>query len=202
MVPHQFAEWIPAGTVHRTILQNVRSGSVFFRADMIDWPVDRLQVVPVPALMREMIGYSMRWPINGVGDSTSAAFFECFARLCSEWIVQEVILTLPSSDDKRITTIMDFTRADLAGVTLQAVCGVVNMSERSLRRHFLKTTGITWEEYRLRLRMYLAIDRLDNTKAPVGDIAAEVGYTSQSAFARAFKSVMGMGPNAYRSMEH
>jgi len=202
ILPHQFAAWIPAGTVHRTVIQNVRSGSVFFRADMIDWTVDRLRVVPVPNLMREMIKYAMRWPINGREDSTSLAYYECLARLCSEWITEEVRLTLPSSDDLRITAIMNFTRANLAGGMLQDVCRAVNMSERSLRRHFLKKVGISWEDYRLRLRLCQAIELLDNTKMPIGEIAAEVGYTSQSAFARTFKSIMGMGPAVYRNVEH
>lgn len=197
-VPHQFAAWIPAGTVHRTTIQNVRSGSVFFRVDMIDWPVDSVRVIPVSNLMREMIMHAMRWPISGVDDADSLAYFDCFARLCSEWITQEVRLVLPSSDDARINAITNFTRANLASVTLHDICKAVGMSERSLRRHFLKAMGISWEDFRLRLRIYLAIDKLDNTKAPIGAIAADVGYSSQTAFAKAFKAIMGIGPSAYR----
>lgn len=197
-VPHQFAAWIPAGSVHRTAIQNVRSGSIFFSVDMIDWPVNTLRVVPVSNLMREMIMHAMRWPISGEEDANSVAYFDCFARLCSEWITREVTLVLPSSDDARINTIIAFTRANIASVTLHDVCNVVGMSERSLRRHFLKAMGISWEDFRLRLRIYLAIDKLDNTKIPIGEIAADVGYTSQTAFAKAFKTFMGMVPTDYR----
>jgi AraC-like DNA-binding protein len=197
-VPHQFAAWIPAGTVHRTALQRVRSGSVFFHPDMIDWPVGSLRVIPVSSLMREMIMHAMRWPIDGEDDAVSPTYFDCFAKLCGEWIAQEVTLVLPSSDDHRINLIADFTRANLSAVTLQDVCKNVGMSERSLRRHFHKAMGISWEDFRLRLRIYQAIDELDTTKKPIGEIAADVGYASQTAFAKAFKTIMGIGPTAYR----
>ena len=116
-VPHQFAAWIPAHSVHRTALDNVRSGSVFFRPDMIDWPVSSLRVIPATNLMREMIMYAMRWPIDGQDSEDSLAYFDCFARLCREWISSEVTLVLPASDDNRILAIIDYTRAHLASVT-------------------------------------------------------------------------------------
>lgn len=201
-VPHQFAAWIPAGTVHRTAIQNVRSGSVFLSTDMLDVPANSLRVIPVSNLMREMVIHAMRWPIDGEDDDFSRAYFTCFAKLCSEWVSREVTLVLPSSDDPRINAIIKFTGANLQSVALADVCKVVGMSERSLRRHFQKAMGISWEDFRLRLRMYTAIDYLDSTSKPIGVIAAEVGYTSQTAFARAFKAIMGIGPTAYRRVRY
>lgn len=197
-VPHQFAAWIPAGTVHRTAIQKVRSGSIFFRPDMLDIPADSLRVIPASNLMREMTMYAMRWPIDGEDSDVSRAFFDCFAKLCSEWLDQEVRLVLPATDNPRINAIVDYTRANLATVTLPDVCDAVGMSQRSLRRHFHNDLGISWEDLRLRLRMYAAIEALDDSKRPIGVIAADVGYESQAAFSRAFKSIMGMGPAAYR----
>jgi AraC-like DNA-binding protein len=201
-VPHQFAAWIPAGTIHRTAIKKVRSGSVFLSTDMLDLPVNSVRVIPVSNLMREMVIEAMRWPIDGNDDDFSRTYFNCFAKLSSEWVRREVTLVLPSSDDPRINTIIKCTRENLQNVTLQDVCRDVGMSERSLRRHFQKAMGISWEDFRLRLRMYTAIDYLDSSRKPIGAIAAEVGYTSQAAFARAFKVIMGIGPTAYRRAQH
>lgn len=201
-VPHQFAAWIPAGTVHRTAIQKVRSGSIFFSQDMIDVPINSVRVIPASNLMREMAMHAMRWPISGEANDVSRAFFDCFAKLCSEWITQEVKLVLPATDDPRINAIVTFTRANLSTVTLPDVCDAAGMSQRSLRRHFHKNMGISWEDLRLRLRMYAAIEALDNTRKPIGIIAADVGYESQAAFSRAFKAVMGIGPAAYRRASH
>lgn len=200
-VPHQFAVWIPAGAVHRTAIQNVRSGSIFLRKEMIESATDDLRVIPASNLMREMIMYAMRWPITGEDNEISTAFFQCFARLCSEWIAQEVKLVLPVSNDSRINAVVDFTQTHLSSVSLKDVCKAVGMSERTLRRRFQREMGISWEDFRLRSRMYSAIDALDNTDKPIGLIAEKLGYTSQASFARVFKSVMGMGPTQYRKAQ-
>lgn len=200
-VPHQFAVWIPAGSVHRTVIQNVRSGSVFLHREMIVSPADSLRVIPASNLMREMVMYSMRWPINGEDSEDSLTFFRCFANLCSEWINQDVKLVLPSSNDPRINAIIRFTKSQLSSVTLNDVCNKVGMSERSLRRHFQKDMGISWDDFRLRLRIYTAIGELDSTSKPIGIIASDVGYSSQAAFTKAFKAIMGIGPTAYRKSQ-
>lgn len=197
-VPHQFAAWIPAGTVHRTAIQLVRSGSIFLRTDMLNLPLNSLRVIAAPSLMREMIKHAMRWPIDGKENEISVAFFECFAQLCSEWINQEVKLVLPAADNPRINAIVDFTRTNLATVKLTDVCTTIGMSPRSLRRNFQKEMGISWEDLRLRLRMHAAIEALDKTRKPIGEIAIDVGYASQAAFSRAFNAIMGISPNAYR----
>jgi AraC-like DNA-binding protein len=89
----------------------------------------------------------------------------------------------------------------LATATLPALCRSVGMSERSLRRHFLKIAGITWEEYRQRLRICHALDLLERTTRQIGDIGTEIGYENQAAFARAFRSVVGMTPSEYRRQQ-
>lgn len=197
-VPRQFAMWIPAGTVHRTRIQKVPSGSVFLSADMVDSPAGDPRVIVAPRVMREMIIHAMRWPFDRVADDVSTIYFDCFAKLCSEWISAEVPIALPASTDQRIAAILDFTSAHIAQVSLVDVCQAVGMSERSLRRHFRAGVGMTWEEYRQRLRIYLAIEALDRGDRSVGSIAADVGYESPAAFAKMFRTVMGIGPSDYR----
>ncbi len=197
-VPHQFAAWIPAGTIHRTAIQRVKSGSIFFSPEMVKIPNDSLRVIAANSLMREMILYAMRWPIHGESDATGEAFYQCFALLCKEWVTDEVQLALPATDNPRIKAVIDFTRLNLPTVKLNDVCDAIGMSPRSLRRKFQKEMGISWEEYRHRLRMYAAIAELDKTDKSVGEVAAYVGYASQSAFSRAFHAFMGIGPSAYR----
>ncbi len=197
-VPYQFAAWIPAGTPHRTAIQRVRSGSVFLSPGLVELPGGGLRVIAANSLMREMIMYAMRWPLSGEPDATSEAFYLSFALLCREWIRDEVQLVLPATDNRRINAALQYTRAHLPTVTLDEVSQAVAMSPRSLRRNFQKAMGISWEDYRLRLRMYAAVGELDNTSKPVWEIAEYVGYGSQQAFSRAFRAFMGVSPQAYR----
>jgi len=98
----------------------------------------------------------------------------------------------------RIEAIMMHNAADIATITLGAVCGRAGISELTLRRHFHKAVGMTWEDYRQRLRLCMALDRLDRTSLGIGVIAADVGYESEAAFARAFRAVVGVAPGDYR----
>jgi len=198
-VPRQFAVWIPAGAVHRTSIQRIPSGSVFFAPELLPCAMAAPRVISAPVLLREMVMHAMRWPLDREEDEVSAAYFLCLARLCEGWITEDVKLLLPSTTDARITAIMAYTDAHVADVTLTDVCRHTNMSARNLRRQFAKAAGISWEEYRQRLRISTALDALERTNQPIGEIAASVGYENQAAFARAFRAVLGMAPREYRA---
>jgi len=98
-VGRQFAVWIPAGAVHRITIQKVASGSVFLAANMVRCTADAPRVIAAPLLLREMTMHAMRWPLDRTEDSTSEAYFTCFARLCEEWVCSEVQLVLPYSSN-------------------------------------------------------------------------------------------------------
>src|SRR5579862_2234772 len=61
LLPRSLAAWIPAGVAHRTSLHRVRSGSILFAADSVPSPGDRIRIVEVSPLMREMVLGAMRW---------------------------------------------------------------------------------------------------------------------------------------------
>jgi AraC-like DNA-binding protein len=52
--------------------------------------------------------------------------------------------------------------------------------------------------YIARWRMQLALSSLRDEGATVGEVAVRLGYSSEAAFARAFKRVMGFAPGAAR----
>lgn len=196
-IPHQFAAWIPAGAVHRTRIQKVRSGSVFLAADLVPDAGERLRVIEAPGLLREMVAHAKRWPLSRTEDD-GREFFSCLASLCPEWIAREVELALPCCSDPRISAAIDYIRLNLANAAFAQACHATRLSERSLRRRFLAETGITWETCRRRMRMLAAMQMLEASRRTVGDIAAEVGYDNQAAFAKAFRQTVGLSPMAYR----
>jgi AraC-like DNA-binding protein len=198
LIPRQLAAWIPAGAAHRTRIHRVRSGSVFFPADMVGNAGDRVRTILVSTLMREMIRESMRWPCSESESTLGAAYFAAMAKLCAEWIERETDLVLPRSHDVRLTRALDFTLKQ-SDATLAAVCRHAGMSERSLRRYATLEVGMTWEDYRRRARLLRAISLLSDTDAQIGDIAAQCGFESPSAFARAFRVAMGEAPRQYRN---
>jgi transcriptional regulator GlxA family with amidase domain len=148
--------------------------------------------------MREMIMGAMRWPIGEPVCPMGRTYLKALAMLCGEWIQSEAQLALPTSTDPRLRKVMNFTRQNLAGSDLASVCRVAGLSERSLRRHFRASTGLTWEDYRRRCRLARAIVLLGEAKPTIGAIAEQVGFQSQGAFARALYALIGERPSEYR----
>lgn len=199
LVPHQFAAWIPAGTHHRTRLQRVGSGSVFLDTTLLPGYASNVSIIRTAPLLREMIKEAMRWPImERIYDPIADSFFQTFALLCKEWIDDDQSLVLPTTSDSRLIKAIVFTQDHLADATLCEVCKSTGMSQRTLRRRFQSILGMSWEDYRLRLRVFKALDLLEQDKFPIIEIAAVVGYSSPSAFAKAFRSVMRESPSDYR----
>lgn len=200
LVPPQHAVWIPAGLSHRTTLIDVTSIAVFFDPALVDVNLDtRAHVVSATPVLREMMTYAARWPINrAASDATADAFFVALALLAQEWIDIDVPLWLPTATDPIVRTAMDHTQAHLADATIESIANAVAVSERTLRRHFLASTGMTWRTYLATSRLMRAVALLAEADATVLDVAIEIGYDSASAFTRAFHRATGENPSAYR----
>ena len=74
----------------------------------------------------------------------------------------------------------------------------VGLSRSALGQRFVALIGKPPMEYLTRWRVLLAARHLRESRTPVIQIAAEVGYESESAFNRAFKRELGVPPAAWR----
>jgi len=81
--------------------------------------------------------------------------------------------------------------------TLQTLAERVGMSRSVFALRFKETVGATPMEYLTRWRMLLAGDRLQHSRESTADIAAALGYASESAFGKAFKRVMRCTPREH-----
>jgi AraC-like DNA-binding protein len=73
------------------------------------------------------------------------------------------------------------------------------MSRSSFADRFTKTLGEPVMHYVARWRMYTALTILRQESVGIGDLAARLGYTSEAAFNRTFKRVVGITPGAARA---
>ena len=198
LLPPQQAVWIPAGLSHHTTLKRVRSVAVFFDPAMIDGG-DRVRILAATTVLREMIVYAGRWPIDRpASDPVADAYFAALALLVAEWLEHEAPLRLPTSADPVVQEAMAYTNAHLADVTLGSLCSAVGVSERTLRRQFGAATGMTWRQYLLQSRLLRAMALLTEPNSTVIDVATDVGFDSVSAFTRTFVRLAGETPTAYR----
>ena len=74
----------------------------------------------------------------------------------------------------------------------------VGLSRSALHEHFVRYVGHAPMQYLANWRMQLGARLLRESSRTVADIALEVGYDSEAAFARAFKRMVRMPPAAWR----
>ena len=81
---------------------------------------------------------------------------------------------------------------------LTGLARLARMSPYHFLRSFKATTGVTPHQWLLRARLHEAAARLAITRAPVTDIALEVGFEDLSNFTRTFHAEFGASPRQYR----
>lgn len=160
----------------------------------------RVNVVAVVPVLRELIAYAVRWPIDRdhASDDFADSYFATVARLITESLDRALPYWLPSSDDPLVREVIDTTVEQLPTVTAAEICRVVGLAPRTLRRRFIAATGMTWSDFVMKARLLRAMTLLTSTDRTVLDIATDVGFSSGSGFHRAFRKLTGTSPASYR----
>ncbi len=86
-------------------------------------------------------------------------------------------------------------------VTATQVARDLAMSRRTLHRK-LADAGTTWQQLVDDTRRDLALRLIEDPRRPIGEITFELGFSQQSAFARAFRRWSGSSPTRYRETLH
>lgn len=200
LLPPQQAAWIPAGLEHQAVMNpDVKTVAVMFDPALVAAPGDRARILAVSPLIREMMIYALRWQIDRAdGDAQSDGFFRTLANLVAEALDHEAPLSLPTTEHPIVAAALTYTKAHLDSVSADDVSRAVAVSERTLRRLFQDTLGLSWRTYLLHARMLRAMALLAAPGQSVQETASAVGFDSLSSFTRAFAQFCGQTPSAYR----
>lgn len=196
VVPPGRGVWLPAGTQHRLqITGNVAARTLFIdpfaRADL----PSICQVVQISTLLRELIIVSLTLPESYLAGSRAERIYE-------------LIL-----DEIRVISVLPFNLPEPHAAPMQALCQQIkatpgkpwttalaaeqlNVSERTLLRHFRQQTGLAYGEWVRRARLMEALCRLAQGQS-VLRVALDLGYESHSAFSAMFRRIMGVPPGSY-----
>ena len=200
LLPPQQAAWIPAGLEHQAVMNpDVKTVAVMFDPAMIDEPGDRARIIAVSPLIRELMLYALRWPIErSHGDEVSDGFFATLAHIVTDALDHEAPLSLPTSEHPIVAAALAYTKEHLESVTVEDVSRAVAVSERTLRRLFSDTLGLSWRTYLLHARMLRAMALLAGPGQSVQATSSAVGFDNLSSFTRSFTQFCGETPSAYR----
>jgi AraC-like DNA-binding protein len=81
--------------------------------------------------------------------------------------------------------------------TMEAVAAALEIHPRTLRRR-LGDDGRVFDALRDEVRLATALELLELTDLPVGEIAASLSYASPEVFAESFRRMRGMSPRDWR----
>lgn len=196
LVPPGQAVWIPSQVEHQVFFP----GAVSIRNLFID-PVTAASlpnlclVFNVSPLLRELI---LRIGETGGGGTPDSPAFRLAQVILDELAqIEPAPLNLPMSNDPRLRKIMDgLLRAPGDNRTLDEWSEDAGAVSRTLSRLFLRETGMTFGEWRTRLRLLEAIDRLSQGQS-VTQVAFDLGYQNLSAFIAMFRKTLGTTPGRF-----
>lgn len=104
---------------------------------------------------------------------------------------------LPTSHDKRIKVVMDTLMNDLSSKhTIDYYANKSSVSPRTLSRLFNKELGMSFGDWKIRLKLMEAVKQLGEKKS-VKEIAFDLGYENVSSFIATFKKHFGKTPTNY-----
>ena len=143
--------------------------------------------------------------INGYVPVFSRPRYEAMVHLLQIFAEQlsfyacQIVIRLDEREPYRVRVARTFIsnhRAD--NIDLADVARATHVSTFYLCKIFKKATGLTFVEYRNRLRVESAKKMLLNPNLTVSEVAYSVGFQSLTQFNRLFRRVVGMAPTRFR----
>jgi AraC-like DNA-binding protein len=197
LVPSDRAVWIPAGTECTTTLRAPITMRSLFFAPGVMRRAPSLRTVVVAPLLRELIQEVTRL---GALDRTNARHRRLLAVLLDTiGDAPDVQLEVPTPRDPRARRFAEAVIADPGDTrSVGAIARSVGASLRTVERSFLVETGLTLGQWRRRVRLFHAMDRLEHG-ASATEAALDAGYQSPSAFSQAFLRQFGRTPTGRTS---
>ena len=194
IVPRDGAVYIPAGVNHSIGMHGaVDMRTLYIDADLNFARSQVLCVVAVSELLRELILALSEEPVLYDQDGRGGLI----ARLIALEIgrAQALAVNVPLPKDARLLRICAELLANPADRrTLDAWSEIAGASARTLARLFKNDPGMSFNQWRQRIRFHNALEALSRGVS-VAHIAQEHGYRSASAFSAAFGKVMGAPPS-------
>lgn len=104
------------------------------------------------------------------------------------------------TDDPRVrATIINMEQHLEDPVSIEELAGRVGLSRRQLERVFIVNTAMSPAQAYNKLRLKKAYSLLKQSKAPLIDVALDVGFANTSHFSRIFKKMYGLTPSQFRA---
>lgn len=167
--------------------------SLYVRRDACPWAPEQCRVLEVTPLARELIKQFCLFPADyPEGDSAEARLVAVL--LDQLRMLPEVGFSLPLPRHPGLLALCNgLIAAPDKPQTLQQWARELGCSEKTLMRLFQRETGLSFRNWRQRMRLLSSLALLEAGES-VTEAALGCGYDSTSAYIAAFKQLFGATP--------
>lgn len=103
-----------------------------------------------------------------------------------------------SDSNQNLIYILKYMQNHYTHITLKELSAFFNYSERQLQRIIKASTGLSFSENILKLKMRQAARLLKNPELSINAVAEQLGYSDAGNFRYVFKKYYNISPSAYR----
>ncbi len=197
LAPPQYGIWLPPNVEHRGLNRyEACHCSLYIAQELTEGlPADACALTVGP-LVRSILDHLRRHPPA----LPRSAEDERLLRVLLDQLASapRAGSYLPTSDDPLLAPVLqalDERPGDEC--SLGELARAANTTERTLLRRFQSELGMTFTEWRQRLRVVKAMPMLESGMK-VETIALDLGYSNASAFISMFRRLMGITPDEFR----
>ncbi|MGJ7530404.1 helix-turn-helix domain-containing protein [Variovorax sp. GB1P17] len=198
VVPAQRAIWVPARLQHAMQMRGaVTMLNTYVRskaAQRLGLP-DDCRVLDVSPLLRQLLEKAVDVPALYKLGGRDAHLMNLLLHEIAD--MKTLSLNAPLPTDPRLA---QACREMLINPSLEIgiddMAARTGMSRRTFTRQFRQHTGVSYIEWRQQACLLAAVVRLGHGE-PVTRVAADLGYSSPSAFATVFRHALGEAPSRY-----
>jgi AraC-like DNA-binding protein len=196
VVPAHRAVWVPSRTRHSIEMTgSVEMRTLYFSPELATSLPARCETLEISPLLRELILETVRLQMLHRDVPRQARLIGVIVDQLAA--IQAVELRLPMPEHTRLRELAEKLRkSPLRTASLGAIAAEAHMSARTVERVFVAQTGLTFVQWRQRMRFLHALQLLAAGQS-VTDVALAVGYRSLSAFIVAFRRALGVTPRLY-----
>jgi len=198
LCPPHYATWIPADALHACHnRENVKFVSIYIDPRLCAGMPETACTLALSPLIKAILA-------DFAGRRITVPKTEADQRLALVLVDQLLEAPrresfLPVSDDALLLSVIDALRANPSDRrSLSEWARSLETTEKTLSRRFQAQLGISFNEWRQRLKLVVSLSLIEDGKS-VQSIAKTLGYNSPSAFIAMFRRLTGTSPTNMRT---
>ncbi len=198
LAPREFAIWVPAGVEHSSYNRKTTRFCAIDIAPELDTDLPAEPCLLTPTAIFNAIADDC-FSRNMTEPHTEADLRMCRVLLDQISLAPRQNTYLPTSDNKLLAPVLNALEKNPADNTsLAQWAKQVYTTERTLSRRCQQELGMSFAQWRQRLRFLHSISLLEQGKT-VHEVALDLGYSSSSAFIAMFQQISGTTPQRFRN---